>query len=192
MQHDATTESDQWLRAAARIVTLLGFAAFLGACTATNGGVSGMFAGKEDDRPDDIPADYFRRPAYCPPVQIRNGTEVYKVYERGHEEEADFIRYQATITKTARECQKTADGFTVKVGAGGRAIAGPKGGPGSLTLPVRVVVTQQSGGVVFTQLYKVPVTIAPPGFERRFLAGRRGHPGKSTARRTRFHRLRRL
>jgi hypothetical protein len=150
-----------WLRAAATAVALLSVPAILGACSATGQKVSAFFK-QNDDRPDDIPQDYFTQPAYCPPVRIRGGTEAFTVYERGHEGEPAFVRYQGSITRTARECRKTVDGFTVKVGIAGRAVAGPKGGQGTVTLPVRVVVTQQGGEVEFSQLYNVQVTITPP------------------------------
>lgn len=135
--------------------------ALLGACSATGQKIAGVFNPK-DDRPDDIPQDYFRRPAFCPPVSVRGGTEAFTVYERGHEGEPEYVRYQGSITKTARECRKTLDGFEVKVGVAGRVVVGPKGSAGTATLPVRVALTQQSTGVKFSELYKVAVTITPP------------------------------
>jgi hypothetical protein len=147
-------------RALLRAVSLALPLALLGACSATDQKVSSFF-NKADDRPDDIPASYFSAPAYCPTVRVRAGTETFIVYERGHDGEPQFIQYQGSITKTARECAKTADGFTVKVGIAGRAVAGPKGGPGTVTLPLRVALTQQSEGVEFSKLYKIQVTIEP-------------------------------
>jgi hypothetical protein len=147
-----------WLRAAATALALVAVPAFLGACSATGQKVSGFF-NQYDDRPDDIPPEYFTAPAYCPIVRIRGGTEAYTVYERGHDGDPEFVRYQGSITKTARECRKTLEGFDIKVGIAGRVVAGPRGAEGTVTLPVRVVLTQQSSGVKFSELYKVPVTI---------------------------------
>lgn len=161
MRQTKTDRVGRRFRAVATIIAVLGAPALLGACAATDNKLAGFFAG-DSDKANDIPAEFFQKPAYCPPVRIRGGTEIYTLYERGHEEEPSFVRYQATITKTARECAKTVDGFTVKIGAGGRAVAGPKGGQASLTLPIRVVVTQQSGGVVFSELRNIPVNMAPP------------------------------
>lgn len=149
------------VRAAATALVLIAVPAFLGACAGDGQTVSSFFK-QNDDRPDDIPPEYFTAPAYCPLVRIRGGTEAFTVYERGHEGDPSFVRYQGSITKTARECRKTLDGFDVKVGVAGRAVAGPKGDQGAVTLPLRVVVTQLSSGVKFTKLYKVPVTITPP------------------------------
>jgi hypothetical protein len=150
-----------WLRPAATALVLLAVPAFLGACSATGQKISGFF-NQNADRPDDIPPEFFTGPGYCPPVRLRGGTEAFTVYERGHDGDPAFVRYQGSITKTARECRKTVDGFDVKIGIAGRAVAGPKGGAGTVTLPVRVVLTQQSGGVKFSELYKVSATIAPP------------------------------
>jgi hypothetical protein len=153
------------LRIAVLTVSALAAGGLLSACASSDGGgtmskISGGFFNK--DRPDDISQDYFKRPIYCPPVQIKGGTQAFVVYERGHDLYPLFVSHQASITKTARECVKTADGLAIKVGVAGRALAGPKGGPGTLTLPVRVVVSKQSGGVLYSELFKVPVAIAPP------------------------------
>lgn len=148
------------LCSAATALVLVAGSAFLGACSATGQKVSGFF-NQYDDRSDDIPPEYFTAPGYCPIVRIRGGTEAFTVYERGHEGDPSFVRYQGSITKTARECRKTIDGFDVKIGVAGRAVAGPKGGDGTVTLPLRVVLTQESSGVKFSKLYKISVTISP-------------------------------
>lgn len=160
-----TGERHGWLRMAAVTVSVLAAGGLLSACASSDGGgalgkiSSGFFGG---DRPEDISQDYFTKPAYCPPIQIKGGTQAFFVYERGHDLEPEFVRHQASITKTARECFKTADGLAIKIGVAGRALAGPKGGPGTVTLPIRVVITKQSGGVLYSELFKVPVDIAPP------------------------------
>lgn len=150
-----------WSRAVTAALVIVAVPAFLSACSGTGQKISGIFK-QNDDRPDDIPQSYFTAPAYCPVMRIRGGTEAYIVYERGHEGDPSFIRYQGSITKTARECRATADGFAVKVGVAGRVVSGPKGGQGSVTLPVRVALNQQSTGIKFSELYKVPVTVMPP------------------------------
>lgn len=160
MRKFASARGLSWPHAAIAALILLTLPAFLGACSSTGQKVSGLF--KKNDRPPDIGADYFIAPAYCPVVSVRAGTEAFTVYERGHEGDPSFVRFQGTITKTARECRQTAEGFTVKVGIAGRVVAGPKGGQGSVTLPVRVALTQQSTSVKFSELYNVPVTIVPP------------------------------
>lgn len=118
--------------------------------------------------PQSAPAefDFTKKSSYCPPVQIRPGTSTLEVYERGHEREQQYVRYLASISQTARECSMVGDTLTVKVGVAGRVVAGPKGSAGSITLPLRVAVTKQFGGTgpIYTQLFKVPVTLSPPHF----------------------------
>jgi hypothetical protein len=107
------------------------------------------------------------RQGYCPPVQIRPGTESFMVYERNHDNDPAHVRYLASLGETARECHATAagDGLTVKLGVTGRLTAGPKGGEGTASLPLRVAVVKQHGGtVLFSKAYKVPVTVRAPQY----------------------------
>jgi hypothetical protein len=115
-------------------------------------------------------ADFAKTSEYCPPVQIRQGTEALSIYERGHEDDATFARFQATIVKTARQCTIAGGLLTVKVGVGGRVVAGPKGGAGTISLPLRIAVAKQFGGKapLYSQLFKVAVTVSPPDFSGEF------------------------
>ena len=64
----------------------------------------------------------FLGPDYCPEIRIPEGSEVIRRYERGHEDDADFVVWQASIGKTARECLYDAAGR-----AAARASACPAG-----------------------------------------------------------------
>jgi hypothetical protein len=121
-----------------------------------------LLAGGTDDRPDDLSSDYFLRTGYCPPVEIRGGTESLTVYEKGHDGEPTSVRYLASISDNARECQTVAGTLTIKVGVAGRVVAGPKGAPGNLTLPLRIAVVKQFQAPLFSELYQVPVTLNSP------------------------------
>lgn len=107
---------------------------------------------------------------YCPPLEIRPGTEAVVIYERNHEDDPNFVRFQGSITQTARECHTLgADTLTIKVGIAGRLTAGPKGGPGNFTLPLRIAVIKQHGGNVFySEVSKVEVSISAPEFAADF------------------------
>lgn len=117
-----------------------------------------------------LPTEMFLKQGYCPPVQIRPGTEAFVAYERGEEETPDTIRFQASIGQTARECTALGpDTLSIKVGVRGRIAAGPKGGEGGVTVPLRVAVVKQHGGtVLFSQVYPVAVTIAAPQYSADF------------------------
>ncbi len=97
---------------------------------------------------------------YCPAVRIRAGTEAFRDYQ-GKEKEDDKVRYQATITKVARECAYVGGNLEIKVGARGRVITGPAGGAGTLTMPIRVAVTRGTD-TVYSKLHK-PQSTVPEG-----------------------------
>ena len=111
-------------------------------------------------------ADFVKKNDYCPPIQIRAGTASMTVYERGRENETQYVRYLASITQTARECTMVGDTLTIKVGIAGRVVAGPKGSAASVTLPLRVAVAKQFGGTApfFSELFKLPVSLTAPTF----------------------------
>lgn len=97
---------------------------------------------------------------YCPAVRIRAGTETYRIFPKGVDKtDTDNLRYQATITKVARECAYVGENLTIKVGARGRVITGPSGESGNITMPIRVAVTE-GGETVYSKLYKPVETIA--------------------------------
>ena len=115
---------------------------------------------------DPAAVDFAKKDTYCPPVQVRSGTSTLEVYERGHERDQNYVRYLASIGQTARECTLVGDTLTIKVGVAGRVVAGPKGSAGNITLPIRIAVAKQFGGTgpLYSQLFKIPVTLAAPTF----------------------------
>ncbi|MEO1397824.1 MAG: hypothetical protein AAFU56_03030 [Pseudomonadota bacterium] len=97
---------------------------------------------------------------YCPAVRLRAGTESFRVTPKGGDkEDASQLRYQATITKVARECAYVGDNLEIKVGARGRLITGPKGAPGQFEMPIRVAVTRGKD-TVYSQLHRPQGSIA--------------------------------
>jgi hypothetical protein len=102
---------------------------------------------------------------FCPPVQIRAGASTYAVAAPGKQPIGNDLKFQATITKTGRECQINAGEITAKVGIQGRIIAGPAGAPSSVQVPLRIAVVQ--GGVsektIATKAYQTTVTMSEDG-----------------------------
>src|SRR4029078_511201 len=76
-------------------------------------------------------------------------------------------RFQATISKTARECDYNSGQITARIGIQGRVIAGPAGAPSSVPVPMRVAVVQGgiSEKVIATRAYQTPVTMPETGSE---------------------------
>ena len=149
------------------LAVAVGLGGILAGCASSDSDVAQTLV-TGGNQAEGITADYFKRPEFCPRVEIRPGTGRFVDYERGHEFESSFIRYQAIMNKTARECASTADGLSIKVGIAGRVVSGPKGGPGSVTLPIRAVVAMGNGDVLYSELFKVPVTIEPTELNRSF------------------------
>jgi hypothetical protein len=81
----------------------------------------------------------------CPDVKVRAGASTYAVAAPGKQAVGSDMRYQATITRTARDCSLNAGQITARVGIQGRVIVGPAGAPATVEIPLRVAVVQ--GGV---------------------------------------------
>jgi hypothetical protein len=81
----------------------------------------------------------------CPDVKVRAGASTYAVAAQGKQPVGSDVRYQATITRTARDCNLNAGQITARVGIQGRIIVGPAGAPATVEIPLRVAVVQ--GGV---------------------------------------------
>ena len=98
----------------------------------------------------------------CPSVSIRAGASTYAVAAPGKQAVGNDLRYQATITRTARDCTQTGDQITARIGIQGRVIAGPAGNPPTVEIPLRVAVVQ--GGVqektIATKVYRTTVSMA--------------------------------
>src|SRR5205807_10104542 len=103
----------------------------------------------------------------CPPVSIRAGASTYAVAAPGKQPVGNDLRYQATITRTARDCTRTGDQITARIGIQGRVIAGPAGAPSSVEIPLRVAVVQ--GGVqektIATKVFHTTVAMSEAGSE---------------------------
>jgi len=101
----------------------------------------------------------------CPPVNIRPGASTYAVALPGKQPIGSDLRFQATITRTARDCMRNGDQITARIGIEGRLIAGPAGAPPSVEIPLRVAVVQ--GGVsekpIVTKVFRTTVPFSEGG-----------------------------
>jgi hypothetical protein len=101
----------------------------------------------------------------CPPVSIRAGASTYAVGASGKTATGNDVRFQATITRTARDCTKAGGEITARIGIQGRVIAGPAGAPASVEIPLRVAVVQGgvSEKVIATKPYRTTVAMSEEG-----------------------------
>jgi len=96
----------------------------------------------------------------CPSVQVEGGQRTVTIYERNRVGDAQSVIHKAEITKTARECQPTMGLVQVKYGIAGRVLLGPKGKPGTVTLPATMQVLDKTGAKVKSDPVAVTVTIS--------------------------------
>lgn len=102
--------------------------------------------------------------AYCPRVDLREGTAFYRTYEKGGKEteDANLVIYQAALAETSRDCKYANGVLTMTVAAAGRVVPGPKGKGGTITMPIRVAVTQ-GDEVLYSKLSQQDVQIGETG-----------------------------
>lgn len=96
--------------------------------------------------------------AFCPPVQLRQGTSFFNTYERGGDQDQARVIYQASIADVSRSCTYNNNVLGMTVAVAGRIVPGPKGRAGTITMPIRIVVVQD-GQVIKSELIRHPVTI---------------------------------
>jgi hypothetical protein len=126
-----------------------------------------LFGGKTDEPAQGVTpsASDADNELSCPPVSIRAGASTFAVGTPGKPAVGNDLRYQATITRTARDCTKTGDQITARIGILGRVIVGPAGGPPTVEIPLRVAVVQ--GGIqektIATKVFRTTVTMDETG-----------------------------
>ena len=123
-----------------------------------------LFGGKSDAPAEKAPAGESTEQTdlTCPPVSVRAGASTFAVAPPGKQAVGNDLRYQATITKTARECTINAGQITARIGIQGRVITGPAGAPSSVQIPLRVAVVQAGVGekVIATKAYQTTVSMS--------------------------------
>lgn len=154
--------------AAAILVGLgCGMAAAPAAAQSLSDRFKSLFGRKSEEAPSASDQQVDTSGLFCPPVSIRAGASTYAVAAPGKQPVGNDLRFQATITKTARECQINNGEITARIGIQGRVIAGPAGAPTTIQVPLRVAVVE--GGVsektIATKAYQTTVTMTEGGSE---------------------------
>lgn len=128
----------------------------------------GLFGGKSEEAPaPGAPPAAAEAPSdlSCPPVTIRAGASTYQVAAPGKQPVGNDLRFQVTITRTARECSYSGGEITARIGIQGRVIAGPAGAPSAVDIPIRVAVVQSGiqEKTIATKAYRTSVTMTEDG-----------------------------
>ncbi len=117
-------------------------------------GKKSQAVGDTTSAPDGVEPD-------CPVVKIRAGASTYAVAAPGKQAVGSDIRYQATITRTARDCTRSGGQIIARIGIQGRVIAGPAGSPAAVEIPLRVAVVRSGvhEQVMATKVYRTTVSM---------------------------------
>src|SRR3954467_701377 len=126
-----------------------------------------LFGGKSDEPAQSQPAPAPGQPPAdddieCPQVTVRAGASTYGVGATGKQAVGNDVRFQASITKMARECVRNGGEITARVGIQGRVIAGPAGAPATVEVPLRVAVVKDGVNekVIATSVVRTSVSMA--------------------------------
>jgi hypothetical protein len=159
-------------------LALAGFMLAAAGCQSSDNGILNLGFGKKDTQAPPPPQDpkvlASQLQAYCPKVTLRDGTAYFNTYAKGGKkakkadaedgtaeasDDSANIVYQAAITDVTRDCSRNAGSLTMNVAVAGKVVPGPKGGAGTINMPIRVVVVHGSD-VLYSQLhqYKLQIT----------------------------------
>lgn len=112
--------------------------------------------------PEAIDIRRYLGPDYCPELRIRDGAEVVRRYDPAHVDDPAYVIWQASIGRTARECLYETDGtLTLRIGVSGRVIAGPKGGPATVEVPLGIVVEKYQEAELAAETIPLAIAIPP-------------------------------
>jgi len=96
----------------------------------------------------------------CPAFEVQTGDRYVTYYDEGRIGDSLAVTHRGEITKTARECQAYGSEIIVKYGFAGRVLLGPKGKPGTLSLPATIEVTDRARNKLRTEKVSVVVSIS--------------------------------
>jgi hypothetical protein len=142
------------------------FAAVLAACvglSACNTGDSASVLDLKSARVDKAHSEQILQSeltGFCPQVTLREGTAFFTTYEKGGDGDPAKAIYQASITETTRACTRPNGTLAMNIAVAGRVVPGPKANGATVTLPIRVAITEGES-VLYSQMHQFQVTIVP-------------------------------
>ncbi len=121
--------------------------------------IANFFSGSSDKGPQAVAGA--ATDVECPYIQIREGASTLTVNGPG-DNAAMSLKYQGSFVRAARQCAVVAGQMVMKIGVQGRLVLGPQGGPGELTIPLRIAVVDEkpaSSKTIVTKLILIPVAV---------------------------------
>jgi hypothetical protein len=135
--------------------------------------IEGFFAGSSAKSPQPVvgalDATGAPQDIDCPFIDIRQGASTLTIGPTANTDPnstnngAMAVRYQGDFVRAARECSVVAGNIVMRIGVQGRIIVGPAGGPGDVTVPLRIaVVDETTTGTkpIVTRFIPIPVRVA--------------------------------
>jgi hypothetical protein len=121
----------------------------------------GLFGGGKSEEPAVTAAPEGETDLSCPEVKIRAGASTYAVGLPGKQAVGGDLRFQASISRTARDCTINGGQITARIGIQGRVIAGPAGNPPTVEVPIRVAVVESgiTEKTIATKVYRTTVAM---------------------------------
>ncbi len=143
-------------------MSLFGLAAMaaLPACTSSNPGSALDLNSGKAEKANTEKILQSELTGFCPQVTLREGTAYFTTYEKGGEGDPARAIYQASITETTRACTRPNGMLAMNIAVAGRVVPGPKASGATVSLPLRVAVTE-GDAVLYSQLHQFQVAIVP-------------------------------
>jgi len=98
----------------------------------------------------------------CPQVVSWPNERLLTIYPPGHDGDQKSVIHRGEFTKLSRECRFFPGQVVVKYGFAGRVLLGPKGKPGTVTMPVHIRAAGANKETLATDKMTITTTI-PPG-----------------------------
>jgi hypothetical protein len=107
--------------------------------------------------------------AYCPKVNLREGTAFLPVYAKGGDEDATKLLYQSSLTAATRKCTYQPGTITMEVAVAGRVVPGAMAADGPVKLPIRIAATDANGQQLYSNVGSHEVQITRAGGAAQFI-----------------------
>jgi hypothetical protein len=138
-----------------RIFLASACALLLAGCGSTGSTIGNLVAFNAPAAP--TPIEMMQAPADkvdCPIIDVAEGGAAYQIGSGAG------LRHQFALGELSRECSVVNKQIVIRVGVSGRVLAGPAGGPGTFTVPVRVGVRRDADQkMLVSKVYPVKATI---------------------------------